>query len=73
MGLVAELEPMPLEVLGPPDHAVDVVVVSAAGVFVVDRDVADSCTVHADSPWEELKKSYYGLIDEKYRFKCKNS
>lgn len=69
VGSVADLEPMPLEVLGPPDHAVDVGVVSAAGVFVVDLDVADSCTVGTDSPWEELRKSYHGIIDEKYRFK----
>lgn len=65
---VTELEPISLEVLGPPDHAVDIVVISAAGVFIVHLEVAGSCMVGANSPWKESRGSCCGLINQKYRF-----
>lgn len=71
-GWVYELEPISLEVLGSPDHAVDVVVVSAAWVCLVDLEVAHFCMVGADSPWKGLRGSCYGLVSKKLRFKSKN-
>lgn len=70
---VTELEPVSLEILGPPDHTVDIVVVSAAGVFIVDLEVAGSCMVGANSPWKESRGSSYGMSKQKYRFGNKNS
>lgn len=64
-GKVYELEPMSLKVLGSPNHAVDVVVVSFTWVFLVGLEVAHFCTVSADSPWKELRRSCYGLVRKK--------
>lgn len=58
---VHDLEPMPLKVLGSPNHAVGVVVVSVAWVFLVDLEVAHFRTVGADSPWKELRRVFMGL------------
>ena len=55
-GGVYELEPMSLKILGSPNHAVDVVVVSVAWVFLVDLEVAHFGTVGADSPWKVKKE-----------------
>lgn len=64
-GRVYELKPMSLKVLGSPNHAVDVVVVSVARVFLVDLEVVHFCTVGADSPWKELRRVFYRMISKK--------
>ena len=49
-GWIYDLEPISLKVLGSPNHAIDVVVVSDAWVCLVDLEVAHFCMVGADSP-----------------------
>lgn len=65
VGWLYELEPMCLKVLGSPNHAVGVVVVSVAWVVLIDLEVAHFCTVGADSPWKKLRRSCYGLMSKK--------
>lgn len=65
VGWVYHLEPISLKVLGSPNHAVDIVVVSATWVCLIDLEVAHSCMVGADSPWKELRSSCYGLVSKK--------
>lgn len=55
-GQVYELKPMCLKVLGSPNYAVDIIVVSVTGVFIIDLEVAHSGTVGADSPWKKSKE-----------------
>lgn len=71
-GQVYDLEPISLKVLGSRNHTVGVVVVSAAWVCLVDLDVAHSCTVGAESPWKELRRSCYWLVSKKQSFKSTN-
>lgn len=73
VGWLYELEPMSLKVLGSPNHAVGVVVVSVTRVVLIHLEVAHFCTVGADSPWKELRRSCYELKSRKWRFKSKNS
>lgn len=72
VGLVYHLESISLKVLGSPNHTIDIVGVSAAWVCLVDLDIAHFRMVGADSPWKELRRSCYGLVSKKQRFKSKN-
>jgi len=63
---------MSLKVLGSSNDAVGIVVVSVAWVFLVDLKVAHFCMVGADSPWKDLRRSCYGLMNKKWRCESKN-
>lgn len=70
---VYELEAMSLKVLCSSNHAVGIEVVSIAWVFLIDLEVANFCTVSAESPWKKLRKSCYRLTSKKQRLKSNNS
>lgn len=62
---------MSFKVLGSPNHAVGVVVVSVAWVFLVDRAVAHFCTVGADPP-SQLPVPGPVRMSGPYFINCKN-
>lgn len=64
---------MSLKVLRSSNHTVGIEVVSIAWIFLIDLEVAHFCTVSAESPWKELRRSCYRLTSKKQRFKSNNS